>query len=84
MDNAEQTKKAFGATSDELLVLRRRDAVLDELLSDYQSLSNELRRLRDGGGSMEKTFWVDTLETLHALDGEIRSRLALAKRNDES
>ncbi len=76
MGSAAKPTLLFGTTQDRVTALRREDAAFDELVSDYQTLSAELRVVRSG--ARDPKYWADALETLHALDGEIRRYLTKA------
>ena len=81
MDDATEPKTVFGISGDEIAELRRGDDVLNELISDYQTLSRELRAVRNDKDSSDSKFWSDSLEALHALNTEIRSRITLVVRS---
>lgn len=76
MDERGKSTAAFGIPADNLRDLCRQDAALNELVTDYQTLSRELRDSRATVSETDKKFWSDSLETLHALDGEIRRCLS--------
>lgn len=81
MDKAANSKLVFGMSADKLEALCRSDRVLNELVADYQTLTRELRTSQGGCNETDAQFWSDYLETLHALDGEIRSCLSRIDQN---
>ena len=76
MGGAAKPELQFGMAADVLRALCRKDPVLHELVSDYETLSCELRVNQVGRKDTDVRFWSDTLETLHALNGEIQDRLS--------
>ena len=84
MDKAANSKMVFGMSAGKLAALCRSDPGLNELVADYQTLTRELRTSQGGCNETDAQFWSDYLETLHALDGEIRSCLSRIDQNVET
>lgn len=75
MDKTTETKTEFGLPAETLCAFCNRDAILKELVYDYRALSRELRNLPEGRDGSDAQYWSDSLDTLHALNDEIKERV---------
>lgn len=66
----------FGTRAELVADLRSRDFLFDELVEDYMTVATALRQTSHSDNESDGQFWIDSLETLHALQTDIRKRLS--------
>ena len=76
MGDTENLSRMGSAASEDLRQLHDVVEVLAELVTDCKTLSQELRRNWTSGSDPDDAFCSDALESLHALNDEVRLRLS--------
>lgn len=76
MGNTDGSGGAEGTASDDVQQLSEVDELLNELVTDCHALSQALRHNWSRQPDPDDAFWLDTLESLHALNDEVRLRLS--------
>lgn len=66
----------FGTRAEHITELRTQDQLFDELVEDYLTVATALQQIKQPDKEADRQFWMDSLETLHALDAEIRAWLS--------
>lgn len=79
MDNNQKFIDDYGNLSQQVKILQETDPILDELISDYQTLLRDLKAAERRADAADKSFLRDARDSLRALDLEIRERLSGAE-----
>ncbi|MFA3919844.1 hypothetical protein [Ruegeria hyattellae] len=78
MNKQHELEKCFGLDSSRIQKLRGQDPILEELLSDYLTLSRDLDTAKNNSDADAEKFLKDARESLRALELEIREKLSCA------
>ena len=76
MGNIDESGGTEGTASHDAQHVSEVDEVLKELVTDCHALSQALRHNWSRQPDPDDAFWLDTLESLHALNDEVRLRLS--------
>lgn len=76
MGNKDKSNGIEGAASHDVQHVCDVDEVLNELVTDCHALSQVLHQNWSRQPDPDDAFWLDTIESLHALNDEVRLRLS--------